>query len=160
MGDALQGAGPRGECWVSLPALGLSGCERWAGSCTAPPPPPPPLFPPGAREGGERTLLPATVASSRSPCTELAPSQRAVLIGPLMCCCIYGEGFPLFITGPGEGVTQQRAPAGHLRPAGRVAPWAAAIPPFPRRRDSIVHIPSPLGLGHSPWVGLQPPFLQ
>lgn len=30
---------------------------------------------------------------------------------------------------------------------------------FPRKRDSIVHILSSLGPGHSPWVGLKPPFL-
>lgn len=78
-------------------------------------------------------------------------------LGTLQAAIFMGRGLSL-ITGPREGVTQERVPVGHLRPTGRGTSWVEVI--FLRKKDGIVRILSPLGPGHGPWVGHKPPFLR
>lgn len=51
----------------------------------------------------------------------------AVIIWP-WCAVFMGRGFSWLITGPWEGVTQQRVPSGDLRPAGREPYGGSCLP--------------------------------
>lgn len=96
-------------------------------------------------------LLHATVISHvKSLCTELGGcGQVAAIIWPL-CAEFMGRGFSLLITGPWEGVTQQRVPAGDLRPAGR-GPYGGSRVPEGKKGQCRAHSvipgtpPGPLG---------------
>lgn len=73
----------------------------------------------------------------------------AAIIWPL-CAEFMGRGFSLLITGPWEGVTQQRVPAGDLRPAGR-GPYGGSRVPEGKKGQCRAHSvipgtpPGPLG---------------
>lgn len=73
----------------------------------------------------------------------------AAIIWPL-CAEFMGRGFSLLITGPWEGVTQQRVPAGDLRPAGR-GPYGGSRVPEGKKGQCRAHsvipgtLPGPLG---------------